>query len=86
MNKTKWSRVTVVLDKKTGDEIRYVSAVTGTPVSEIVRDVISAPVAHLAGTLQALQADQTPEALQRLQDSCTATVDQAHAEYHRRVG
>jgi UDP-N-acetylglucosamine 2-epimerase len=86
MDKKKWSRVSVVLDKKTGDEIRYVSAVTGTPVSEIVRDVLADPVAHLAGTLRTLQADPSPESLKRLLDSTTATVDTAHAEFHRRHG
>jgi hypothetical protein len=86
MNKTKWSRVTVVLDKKTGDEIRYVSAVTGTPVSEIVRDVISSPVAQLAGTLRELQADPSPERLEQLRSACGETVDSAHAEFHRRHG
>ncbi len=86
MDRKKWSRVSVVLDKKTGDEIRYVSAVTGTPVSEVVRDMIADPVAHLAGTLRALQADPSPENLQRVQSTISDTVDRAHTEFHRRAG
>lgn len=86
MNKTKWSRVTVVLDKKTGDEIRYVSSVTGTPVSEIVRDVISDPVAHLAGALRVLHQDPSPEALERLRLASSAAVDAAYTDFHKRDG
>ena len=86
MNKTKWSRVTVVLDKKTGDEIRYISEVTETPVSEIVRDVLSDPVAHLAGVLRQLQSDPSPEAMGRLEAQSRATVDRAHSEFHKRYG
>lgn len=86
MNKTKWSRVTVVLDKKTGDEIRYVSAVTNTPVSVIVRDVLADPVAYLAGNLKKLEANPTPEGLKALENTARETVDSAHAGFHKRYG
>lgn len=86
MNKTKWSRVTVVLDKKTGDEIRYVSEVTDTPVSEIIRDILSAPVSQLADTIKQLQADPSPEAMGRLEAKSRQSVDKAHGEFHRRFG
>lgn len=86
MNKTKWSRVTVVLDKKTGDEVRYISTVTGTPVSEIVREVVKDPVAHLAKLLTTLEQDPSAEALERLRLSSAATVDAAYNEFHRRHG
>jgi hypothetical protein len=83
MNKEKYARLTVVLDLKTDRAIRYVSAITETGVSELVRGLISVPAVAMADALSAAVEAKTPEQRKAVEDQMDMFVEGAYGDYLR---
>jgi hypothetical protein len=60
MNTAKLARSTFVLDRETHSQLRRISVRMGVSRSELVRDVLTEPVAMMAKWVDALPDDSSP--------------------------
>lgn len=81
MNKEKYARLTIVLDRRTDRALRYVSELTDTGVSELVRELISVPAAAMADMLSAAVSAKTPGDLKMVEEQADMFVEGAYGEY-----
>lgn len=83
MNKEKYSRLTVVLDRETDVALRHIAMVTDQGLSEVVRDLLAEPVAMISATLHKANAAKTPQDHQAMVDQVEMFVESAYGDYLR---
>ena len=66
MNAETLARATFVLHKETAHDLAYLSERFGVSRSELVRNLLSEPVAKIAGAIRAVPLDPTPADLRQL--------------------
>jgi hypothetical protein len=66
MNENLWSRATFVLEPKTVEQLAYLSDRMGVSRSELVRQVLTEPVAQMAELMGRVPANPTEEDLRQL--------------------
>lgn len=75
MNENLLARATFVLDRHTFEQLGFLSSRMGVSRSELVRQVLAEPVAHMAGLLARVPANPTPDQLKLLAREGLALVD-----------
>lgn len=83
MNKDKYARLTIVLDQKTDQALRYISVMTDTGLSEVVRELISEPAAAYADMLGTALKAKTPADIKAASDNLDMFVEGAYGDYLR---
>lgn len=81
MDAEKYSRLTVVLDKRTDRALRHIAAITDTPVSAVVRDLLAEPAAAIADALVDVVAAKSPAERQTVLDQLDMFVEGAYGDY-----
>lgn len=82
MNEENLARVTVVLSRRTADQLRSLSRRLGVSASSLVREVITEPIEMVAASLGEVPEKPTAEDAQRFGQQMLEFVD-AHVEEMR---
>ncbi len=73
--------MTVVLDLKTDRALRYVSAMTDTGLSEVVRELVSMPAVAMADAISSVASAKTEEQKRAALDQFDLFVEGSYGEY-----
>jgi len=76
MNENLWSRATFVLEPKTVEQLAYLSDRMGVSRSELVRQVLTEPVAQMAELFGRIPANPTEHDLRQLAIDGLEVVDE----------
>lgn len=86
MNKKKWSRLSIVVEKETSLALGAVSQVSGLSVSAVVRHLIAEPAAMMADAYCNSVSAASPEAVRAIEDQVDMFVEGQYGEYLRNRG